>query len=326
MSYKLCIFGIYSFDGALPLYVTNHLRAIRSAGFTIRATCTSLLLPEAEASLRLLVDCLILRENKNYDIGGWAEALRGVELGAVDELLITNDSVYFLDTSLSKFLSKIGEVGADLSGAVMSHEISPHLQSWFLLFGRKSLAHDRVRAILSDTIPDALPRLDLVERFEVGLSRVAREAGLTMYATMDWDENRFSISADVNPSHHLWLQLVRHGVPYMKVDILGRNPHHVSLRGFASLSRGLDSAVWNAVKLDLDRRGGKDRSLLYRLKASTNEANFGFWPELFPLVTTCWLVRNKASYLRFVPYIAFVIGRRVSRYVRFKLLRPGPQR
>lgn len=321
MGTRLCIFGVFSFDGELPHYVVTHLGAIRKEGFIIHATCTSRLSPGAERTLQASVDRLIFRRNENFDIGGWSEALFGVQLDELDILFITNDSVYPLVSSLSAFLNQLLKAEADMYGAVMSHEVAPHLQSWLLVLRRSALENERIRSILSTPILGSLDRMDLIERFEVGLSGAAREVGLRLHAQVDWPKSEFSISTEVNPSHHLWSELVQQkNVPYIKVDTLTKNPHHVSLRPLYKIIHQLDPAIRIEIQDDLRRRGSIDQSFTSRMRASRDEANHQFWPELHPFVRACWAVRDQALLVRLLAYSAYRLERTVSRFIRQRLL------
>lgn len=206
-----------------------------------------------------LVDDYMPRANVGYDFGAWKDGLTRIERGAYDEIVCVNDSVYGPLFDLAPAFKDRRTAAADLWGMVLSDQATgrdrpriPHLQSWFIGMRRPLLESDWFDAFWSSVAPVSSKR-EVVERYEIGLSRSAAEAGFRIAAIYDataaprvglrevlphlslaaprrsWRLIRKSRRATYNPSELVWWRLLEAGVPFVKVGLFRVNHYGIDL-------------------------------------------------------------------------------------------------
>jgi hypothetical protein len=182
-------------------------------------------------------------------------------------VLLANDSVYGPLAPLDAMLARIDLEAADLWGATESWQTRYHLQSFFVIAGRKALTSDAWRQFWARVRP-VKSKSWVVRRYEVGLTQRLLRAGLRCaaiwpyknlirnvdaYAMMDRGPavNGLSpVSIDpilnmrrthavrirhyvvtrtpLNPTSDLWRQLLLEGFPFIKRELVRSNPSRVA--------------------------------------------------------------------------------------------------
>ncbi|MFM7243052.1 MAG: rhamnan synthesis F family protein [Planctomycetaceae bacterium] len=224
-----------------------------------------------------MVDAYLPRPNSGYDFGAWRDGLASLDRGAYGEVLCVNDSVYGPLTDLGPTLANPRTAGADLWGMVVSEQAARrggprlrHVQTWFFGMRRRLLASDVYERFWAAVRPQA-SKQDVIERYEVGLSRAVAEAGMAVAGIYDaglappigfaellpevslreparsWRVVRKGRRVPHNPSELVWWRLLEAGVPFVKVGLLRINHYGVDLR---------------RVLAELDRVPGYDASLV----------------------------------------------------------------
>jgi hypothetical protein len=275
---SVAIFVHFDRRGALAEHVVNYVRALRHSGFSVVFVTNSgkQFRPEALATLQPLCSCIVVRRNIGYDFGAIHDALEvlGLPRPETERLLIANDSVYGPFVALPGVLERMDFEEADLWGATESWQRRYHLQSYFLLAGRRALTSEawhkfwkRVRQVSSKDW--------VVAHYEVGLTQRLLRAGLRCSAVWGYhdlleqvampagnDEEAEPESSDpfrrmriqavrrvreaaarqvpLNPTADLWRQLLLSGFPFLKMELLHSNPTEVP-----------DVADWRRVLADL---------------------------------------------------------------------------
>lgn len=249
-------------DGTVDDYVIDALRLYRQV--SSRLVMVSASTREPPATVRRLVDTFIARDNKGYDFCSWREGIESLgSLEGIDELICVNDSVYGPTRDLAPVLNDPRVADADAWGMCLStqgvarsgYAPVPHLQSWFVAMRPALLRSDAFREFWKSVAPVAT-KADLIERYELGLSRMMAERGFRMAGIHDartatpvtWRElapmvslatPRRSLSMlrracrgrhRINPAELRPLRLLRDGVPYIKRSVFHQNPHRVDLR------------------------------------------------------------------------------------------------
>jgi rhamnosyltransferase len=162
-------------------------------------------------------------------------------------------------------LAHLRDSGADLWAATDSLSWGRHhLQSYFLALG------PRARAVLLPLLRRrlelhaGLSKVGLIQRFEVGMTRDAVEAGLELDVFRSvrdvlsepervelarYRPQHPASAVITNLTHHLWRGMLReHGLPFLKVELLRDNP------------LGIDVSDWQG-ELDPDWAGVIERHL-----------------------------------------------------------------
>ena len=215
-----------------------------------------------------LVDDYLPRPNAGYDFGAWKDGLATLDRGGFDEVVCVNDSVYGPLFDLAPAFDHPRTAVADLWGMVLSEQPTgrdrprvPHVQSWFFAMRRPLLESAWFDNFWSAVEPAPTKR-EVVERFEIGLSRSAVEAGFRIAGLYDattasrvalrevmphisltapyrsWRLIRKSRRTPHNPRELVWWRLLEAGVPFVKVGLFRMNHYGIDLdRVLAELGR-----------------------------------------------------------------------------------------
>lgn len=126
---------------------------------------------------------------------------------------------------------------ADFWGITDSHEFSPHLQSYFMVFKKSVVNSDAFRKFWAG-FANYTHKGVLIQKGELGLSKTLLRAGFRMGSLCEY--NRICVdNADYleryrykmrsgrvpNPTHYFWDLLIRnYGCPFVKVQLLRDDP------------------------------------------------------------------------------------------------------
>jgi len=245
---KMCFFAHFDAEGRVDPHVLHHLKELHGLGFQIVFITTSRLATAELETLAPFVLETIQRENTGLDFASWAEAYR--KYGAIlqGELLLANDSVYGPIGDLYSAYKRLTAIEADFYGMVESLELARHLQSWWLLLTPAAHRSSAFRNIMA--LPfGAMTKREIIEQAEVGLTASLENAGFkgaALYSSRQ--SGPLGHEVPTNPSHLLWREVIRAGVPFLKVELLRDNPSLVPdvlawRHIFSSKSPGLVSLV-----------------------------------------------------------------------------------
>ncbi len=179
----LVLFAHFDPQGIVDPYVAYYLNALHGLGATVVFVSGSpTLTPESVAPIRSLCAGIYTRRTLSLDFGSWHLAWcilrqRGWSLDHFDRFVIANDSVFGPLFPIEEMWSTFHD--ADMYGAIENTQMTPHLQSFFLTWDLNS----RTRPFLNDFWNDfqyVVHKSTLIWRYEVGLSKRARKAGLSI--------------------------------------------------------------------------------------------------------------------------------------------------
>ncbi|HEY1933312.1 MAG TPA: rhamnan synthesis F family protein [Acetobacteraceae bacterium] len=290
---SVAIFVHFDRRGALAEHVINYVRALRDSGFSVVFVTNSgkRFRPDALATLQPLCSGIIVRRNVGYDFGAIHDALEllGLPRPETERLLIANDSVYGPFAALDRVIERTDFEVADLWGATESWQRRYHLQSYFLLAGRRALTSEAWRKFWN-RVRQVSSKDWVVAHYEVGLTQRMLRAGLRCSAIwgyhdlleqvampVETDEDAEPESSDpfrlmrvqafrrlrsaaahqvpLNPTADLWRQLLLAGFPFLKMELLLSNatdvPDIADWRGVLADLPGADVAV---IERDLRRK------------------------------------------------------------------------
>lgn len=169
-------------------------------------------------------DVVLRKPNIGYDFGSWATALKLVRgIRKRPYVLLTNDSLVGPFSSLRTLVDDFEGSAADVWGATSTRQIFPHLQSYFLGF-RNGVLRDRAIRQFWSTMPIESKKSLIVDRYEIGLSRLLLAEGFTTSAAF---ESERLVDGNQNPTLHGWRSLLELGFPFVKRELL-TNPAVVS--------------------------------------------------------------------------------------------------
>jgi lipopolysaccharide biosynthesis protein len=245
---RVCLFAQYNAGARLPAHVLHSWRRLREAGFAVHAALSGKV--ALDAADRDVVDALGVmvwpRPNVGLDFGAWAMLVAaGVAAGA-DEVLLANDSVLGPFAPLGPIMRRMA--GYDAWGMVASREGRPHLQSWFVLMTRAAFEAEAVRRLWRQNWA-AMGKDEVIVHGEFGLAAAFAAAGLDVGAV--WRRPfglRPSRVVATNPMHFHWREVLDAGVPFVKRDLVERNP--VRIIGAGGWRAALRARGWDAPWLD----------------------------------------------------------------------------
>ena len=293
---RALIYVHFDRDGIVDPYVEYALRQYRP--FVDHLVFVSPSVKELTLTQKRLVDCFVPRENSGYDFGSWRDGLLAMDARRYDEIVFANDSVYGPLWSPRTLLDFGRERGLDFWGMVMSDQAvvnefsNPHIQSWFFVANQNVLRSNGFQEFWGSVEP-VNKKSEIIQRFEIGLSKSVREAGFRLGALYDKKEGawnrlktaihesslmdlsrtlrlwRRSVRNNRNPCEGDWDSVLESGVPFVKVSLFRLNPYGRKLeRVFRKLNE--DSALCteemiqhlSRIKVDLKSRRKHESSHL----------------------------------------------------------------
>jgi lipopolysaccharide biosynthesis protein len=274
----LVLFAHFDLQGIVDPYVANYLKALHGLGATIVFVSGSpTLTPESVAPIRPFCAGIYTRRTLSLDFGSWHLAWcilrqRGWSLDQFDRFVIANDSVFGPLFPLDEMWSSFH--GADMYGAIENTQIVPHLQSFFLVWDLNS----RTRPFLNDLWNDfqyAVHKGTVIWRYEIGLSRRARKAGLRVKpfvsaaairsayvrSSQTWATKR---SGRNNGTLHFWDGLIEDfRFPFLKANLARYDmPWHASMAHLREVIDQYTSYPFQFIQSNVDRLGRRAPSLV----------------------------------------------------------------
>jgi lipopolysaccharide biosynthesis protein len=260
---RVAVFVHFDPRGVVAEFIHHYLHEIGRAGFALVFVTNAPRLDAADLErLTPLCAAILRRENVGRDFGGFKDGIAAIaDLGRLDALLLANDSVYGPFHDLGELIGRMSTAESDVWGITDSWERSFHLQSFFLLFGRRALASPGFRRFWAG-VRYVQAKSWVIERYEVGLTRSLMAAGLRCRALCPYREAATGLMAaaarelepatpsrelsptqrvflgriadavafgvPLNSCHFLWDHLVLHmGCPFIKRELLRDNPARI---------------------------------------------------------------------------------------------------
>ena len=158
------------------------------------------------------VDGLYVRQNEGYDFGAWAHVARDVNRVRTCSLCLVNDSVIgpLNAGRFSTVFNRIRASNAHLIGLTDSFEITPHLQSYFLVAKAEGVA--TLTNFLAG-VKAYTHKEDVIIHYEIPLSQHFRNLDLKVEAL-------FPSSTHGNGTIERWRELIQRGFPFVKTRAL----------------------------------------------------------------------------------------------------------
>ena len=252
---KVCVFAHFDRKGEVHDYVLHYLKALRDAGFSILfVSGASSLSPDGVEELSRLAHRIVRRKSHGGYFGAYKDGIAAIgDLGSIDLLLLTNDSLYGPLFPLAPVLERVAVLHGQFWSLTDSWDRAYHLDTDFILFGRDAIASPAFRAFWT-AVRYVNSRHYIFRRYEVGLSQALIRGGLRGGALCNYrDLSRLVINAvrsgalnedvpvddrkehlrdiyelvqkgkPLNISAYLWDYLITGmGYPFIKGDLLQR--------------------------------------------------------------------------------------------------------
>jgi lipopolysaccharide biosynthesis protein len=259
---KVAVLVHYSRRGGFLRYFRYLVEQLDRCGFTVIIVSNSPKL-DPDGITTLLPHCALVlhRRNVGYDFGAWRDGIMQIpDLAALDQLLITNDSVFGPLQDLNQILVRCDPDQADVWGITESYDTRFHLQSYFMLFNNPVLCSTKFQKFWNGMRYIENKRV-VIFQYEIGLSQLLVKQGFRVRALHPYRQLveavlAHSISATasaghplrdgflanllqnvnagnpLNPTHYFWEYLVTNlECPFIKRDLLEKNPVGIPFLG-----------------------------------------------------------------------------------------------
>ena len=272
----LLLFAHFDAHGMVDPYVAYYLKALRRLGATIVFVSGSpILSAKSVATIRPFCAGIYTRRTLAYDFGSWHLAWRilrqrGWSLDQFDRFVIANDSVFAPLYPLEEMWGSFH--GADMYGAIENTQMFSHLQSFFLAWDLNS----RTVPFLNDLWDEfqyAVHKGPLIWRYEVGLSRRARKAGLSVKPFVGADAIRAAAgrssrlfdskrSGRNNGTLHFWDGLIEHfRFPFLKATVVRDMRLHESMAHLRDVIEEHTPYPYRLIQANVERLGRRSYAL-----------------------------------------------------------------
>ena len=118
---------------------------------------------------------ILKRNNVARDFGSFRDVLARLDLGMANELILMNDSCFWSENSMSKYLNEQSREFRDIRCITLSFQRVPHPQSYFL-----HIKASRIRLIqdfFRNEVRDWRFKRNIITRGEIKLARVLNDSG-----------------------------------------------------------------------------------------------------------------------------------------------------
>jgi hypothetical protein len=229
---RVCIFVLLARGGRLMPHSVGHARAWHDAGFDVVAVIiVDSLAVAVDTGTLDFASAVLLRENKGYDFGAWAAAIKmlGRPVRNYSLLATANDSVLGPANTFRQMIDRVDAMNADLIGLTESNEITYHYQSYLLFFKPLALRSRIFRHFWNNVRTG--DRSYVIDNYELKLYGEFAESGLRT-------DLLYSLKGlpTFNPTLDAWRDLFEIGFPYLKVQLLRVNQLESSLNGWLALA------------------------------------------------------------------------------------------
>ena len=259
---RATVFVHYDRHNIVDDYVYFYLRELQYNSSYLVFVSTTQLSQEDVITLSKYCSQVIIRENIGYDFMSYKIGLESFDYASYDEVLICNDSVYGPFISLETIFEEMQKKGCDFWGMTDNSDMAYHLQSYFLVF-RKSVLQSREFYNFWNEVTVLHNKDDLIEQYEVGLSKVLLENGFKSAVYAEYTptylqkalvfakkltpqkiygkifalltkKHQLKRVGRLNTSHYFYKELLLLGkMPFIKIELLRDNPLHINITDVA---------------------------------------------------------------------------------------------
>ena len=156
------------------------------------------------------------------------------ELFQAKKIIFTNDSILGPFSTFDQLLKKIENNSADFIALTDSHQLLYHVQSYFFVLKQKALINPVVRAFWSQVL-SFQRKTDVIHAYELNLAKVFGLNGKVkhdvIFKANDLKQHKRGFNhVNFNPTHQEWRNLVSLVFPFIKTELLQKNPTNTSIK------------------------------------------------------------------------------------------------
>lgn len=154
---------------------------------------------------------VLSRPNRGYDFGSWAAVIEAMPELRECEVFLVNNSLIGPFGSMEKIFAAARDANKDVWALTGSHQIRPHLQTYFLRLAPGLTGRASIRDFFG-SVGSVEPKMAQMQRYEIGFTRMCEQAGLSMGIGLS-DESLGA--AGENPTVASWRNFLDH-FPFAK--------------------------------------------------------------------------------------------------------------
>jgi hypothetical protein len=282
---SICFFSSYFQGNQIPFYVKFYLEEL-SGHFseTVFITTDKDILPADKSFLEKKNIQFMQVKNEGYDFGMWYKGLQKYNTTDYDYIGLVNDSC-ILFKKLDTVFNFFNKEQPDYFGLTDTYLVDYHIQSYFLLVGKKAIPF--VNDYFSKT--GLIKELDnVIKTYEIGLSQYITKQGLTTKAFYSYT----SENGKYNPTLINAKSLIEEGYPLIKKRIISREYGAIKWRSM--VANGFDPDPLNYINLIKEVNKAPYLDDIF----SSVVSHKGMWKEMqfwinATLGKLSWLIKNR---------------------------------
>lgn len=245
---NLCfIFCHFDMDGELNESVKHYLNAIAAIGDIIFVSNAPLLSKNESALEFLNKICMnvYVRNNDSYDFGCWAYGITN-NLPQIrlhyQALVCCNDSCFGPLCDLKPIIDDFILGDVDVGGLTANKDRGLHLQSYFVFYNKNILASSLFQTFWGN-IRSWPEKDDIINHYEVSWLRALILSGfnVSVYFSEYFDSSNNTV---MKP-----LELLQTGFPFIKREVIEKNPFNIDLDQFINSASRIHPVVSSLIHL-----------------------------------------------------------------------------
>jgi lipopolysaccharide biosynthesis protein len=217
---RACVLAIHlnrQADLVALIYLLQEIRKVAE----IIVLCSDVTLSnEQRCCIAPLVTHLIDQPHAEYDFGSYSRGVAWMResqnvMSGIGDVIFCNDSILGPFSDLRKLFLIMETKRLEFWGVTVSHQIQPHVQSYFFVLSKQMISRPSVRKFF-DNVRANLSKDEVILNYEIGLSKLM--ASLGAHALGLLCEDRLSIvtkTSAVNPMTYP-ASLLMLGSPFIK--------------------------------------------------------------------------------------------------------------
>lgn len=221
---RIAVFASYSDDGFLPPQVLPYLAGLKPLTSAVVVVCDNDLLPGEREKLTPFAAHVITGRHGEYDFGSYKRGIAWAKenglLADADDLILCNDSCFGPVGSFAPMFANMEARALDFWGATDSHQISYHLQSYWVVLSHKVFSSEAFNNFIMG-VQEQENVQEVILNYEVGMTKTLTAAGFTVGAVV---ENTLKGVHPNDPTYNnittFPLLTLEKGVPLVKVKAL----------------------------------------------------------------------------------------------------------
>ena len=247
---NICLFVMWNNEDKFYLYEKELIKSIANQEISVIAIINKCNFDKIVKTNLLGSDFLLVRENIGFDFGAWSHIINIIPaIWSANSILFVNNSFYGNLYKSSYTISSILNSSYDVIGLTDSYEYQWHIQSYFFILKNTALSNLRLRKFWS-SMTSFDQKDDVIKHYELEMTHFFRSVGLKVKVIFP----SCFLNKKENPLHDRWKELISKGFPFVKKELLHKNPKALNLEGFFDfLSNNIDirGVVYEDIALEM---------------------------------------------------------------------------